>query len=113
MEMISRRTLLQGALAAGGLSLINRIGEGSNGEGGREPLSNEIVPKSALVLRPTGQSRDLPKFLFGVNSPITYDIPYESPGFAEFIRKELGPGYLRLPGGTVANYYNWRPVNLE
>lgn len=111
--MISRRTLLKGGLAAGGLSLINRISEGSNGAGGREAVTHEWVPAGALILRPMGPSRDLPKFLFGMNSPITYDIPYESPGFAEFIKNELGPGYLRFPGGTVANYYNWRTGYIE
>ncbi len=113
MGNISRRTLLKGALVTGGLSFINRITEGSSGEDSRDMIVNETVPAGALVLKPGGPSRDLPKFLFGVNSPITYDIPYESPGFAELIKKELAPGYLRFPGGTVANYYNWRTGYIE
>jgi hypothetical protein len=108
MEKISRRTLLKGALIAGGLSLI-----GGNGRRSEEAVTGETVPPGALVLKPAGPSRDLPKHLFGVNSPLTYDIPYEDPKFAEFIKKELAPGYLRFPGGTVANYYNWRTGYIE
>jgi hypothetical protein len=108
MEKISRRALLKGALMAGGLSLL----AGNSGEGS-EAAAKETLPPAALILKALGQSRALPKYLFGVNSPITYDIPYEIPRFAEFIKKELAPGYLRFPGGTVANYYNWRTGYIE
>jgi hypothetical protein len=113
MENLSRRKLLKGALMTGGLSLLNRISEGNDKGGTREPVTGGKVPEGALILKPKDYPRDLPKYLFGVNSPITYDIPYENPKFPEFIKRELTPGYLRFPGGTVANYYIWRTGYIE
>ncbi len=62
-------------------------------------------------IRAEGAERALPDKMLGFNTPANYAIPWEQPAFAEAV-KRLAPHYLRFPGGTVANYYDWRTGQL-
>jgi hypothetical protein len=103
---ISRRRALGGALVAAGAYLLER---GS-------PLALAAAPETAstggLALRPTGPERDLPDRLFGFNSVVTYDVPHEDPRMVAPLAW-VEPHYLRFPGGTVANYFDWRTGKLS
>jgi hypothetical protein len=67
---------------------------------------------SPVRLRADGGERQLPSRLLGFNTPANNVIPFEDPAFAAPV-KALGPHYLRFPGGTVANYYDWRTGQLN
>lgn len=60
-----------------------------------------------LKAHPAGPARPLPERVLGLNSPVTYRLPYEDPRIIE-PTKALAPAWLRFPGGTVANYFDWR-----
>lgn len=65
-----------------------------------------------LELKPKGAERSLPERLFGFNSPVTYRVPHEDPMMIPAAKK-LEPAFLRFPGGTVANYFDWRTGQLK
>ncbi len=65
-----------------------------------------------VTLRTERQGRLLPKRLIGMNSPLTFALPGDDPATLQPAR-ELGPTYLRFPGGTVSNFYDWRSGHLE
>ncbi len=67
---------------------------------------------AALRIRPEGAERQLPSRMHGFNSPANYAIPVEDPDLIPAVR-DIAPHYLRFPGGTVANYYNWRTGQLD
>lgn len=66
----------------------------------------------ALTLHALADARPLPERMFGFNAPVPYDIPHEDPLFAPAVAR-LEPHYLRFPGGTVANYFDWRSGQLS
>src|SRR5688572_24238344 len=49
--------------------------------------------------------------MLGFNAPVPYQIPHEHPRFAEAVSL-LSPGNLRWPGGSVANFFEWRSGQL-
>lgn len=53
----------------------------------------------------------MPDRWLGFNSPGPYNIPVEDPSFVAAVAR-LRPHYLRFPGGTVSNYYQWRSGQL-
>ncbi|MCL4231872.1 MAG: hypothetical protein KJ053_09835 [Dehalococcoidia bacterium] len=63
-------------------------------------------------LRLTGRRRLLPRDIFGLNAPVPYSIPHEDPRI-EVIGSWVAPGHLRFPGGSVANFFDWRSGRLE
>jgi hypothetical protein len=65
-----------------------------------------------LHIRRTGSSYRLDRNVLGLNCPVPWDVPHEDPLLVEPLR-ELAPALLRFPGGTVANYFNWRTGQLE
>jgi len=76
-----------------------------------------FAAEKPLVLKSNGDRRDLSAHYFGVNAPpVFYERILEMPEKHPVVR-ELGPGHLRFPGGTIANYYDWHeglikiPVN--
>ncbi|MCP5433170.1 MAG: hypothetical protein H6923_07860 [Alphaproteobacteria bacterium] len=75
-------------------------------------LGGASAASPALVASAKGGSRALPERLFGVNSVVCYDVPFEDPAMVPAVEK-LAPHYLRFPGGTVANYFNWRTGKLD
>ena len=64
-----------------------------------------------VTLRADTAARRLPDRLFGMNSEVAYVIPHEDPAMIPPAR-ELAPGYLRFPSGTVSNYWEWRSGQL-
>lgn len=97
----SRRTLLAGATAFGGILLAGQASR----------VLADTMPAQTIRLVPQVAERALPERILGFNSPGTY-IPYEAPGFVPAL-KAVGPQVLRFPGGTVGNYYNWRTGTME
>lgn len=67
---------------------------------------------SMLELRATGDRRRLPYRILGFNSPVPYSLPWEDPAIVPLVR-ELAPALLRFPGGTVANFWDWREGQLR
>jgi len=65
-----------------------------------------------LHLRQTGAPHRLNQNVLGLNCPVPWDVPHEDPLIVEPLR-ELAPALLRFPGGTVANFFNWRTGQLE
>ena len=69
--------------------------------------------ENPLVLKPMGEERILPNHILGINAATAF---YED--LTEDIRKiaptrEMAPALLRFPGGTIANYYNWKRGQIE
>jgi len=66
-----------------------------------------------LVLKPVAKERILPERILGINAATAfYEDLTEDPRKIDPTR-ELTPALLRFPGGTIANYYNWRSGQLE
>jgi hypothetical protein len=65
-----------------------------------------------IELTATGRQRTLPQGIFGFNAPVPYAIPHEDPRMVE-VAREIAPGHLRFPGGSVANFFEWRSGQLE
>jgi hypothetical protein len=67
-----------------------------------------------LAVRGTqrGAARILPARFAGFNTPVMWDIPYEDPRLRPLV-SALRPALLRFPGGTIANYWNWRSGRVE
>jgi hypothetical protein len=66
---------------------------------------------SDAVLAPAGAERVLPQGIVGFNSPVTWDFPHEDPAMPA-AAATLHPQLLRYPGGTIANYWDWRSGHL-
>ncbi len=64
-----------------------------------------------ITLKLSGGRRVLPSGLFGFNSPITFALPGDDPRTIDLTR-DLQPGLLRFPGGTVSNFFDWRTGHL-
>jgi hypothetical protein len=62
---------------------------------------------SALVLAPLGDPRPLPNKVLGASSEPMMEHLLDDPHKAEAV-KGTAPAILRFPGGSQANYYNWR-----
>jgi hypothetical protein len=103
---LSRRRLLRGAIAAASAVAIGR-------DRARAVQSAPAPAEgAALAVVPAGPERDLPDRLFGFNSVVTYDVPHEDPAMVPVLAW-TEPHYLRFPGGTVANYFDWRTGKLR
>ena len=59
-----------------------------------------------------GAKRNLPTQYAGFNTPVMWDIPFEDPKFRPVVQA-LRPSLLRFPGGTIANYWNWRTGRVQ
>lgn len=67
----------------------------------------------AMNLTAEGEPRKLAPDLFGLNAPSAlYEYVVEDVGKIAPV-KELAPATLRFPGGTIANYYNWRTGQID
>ena len=67
---------------------------------------------STINLVSTGESRDLPERLLGLQAVPLYERLVGNPAKVS-IAREMAPAYVRFPGGMVGNYYNWRTGQLE
>lgn len=97
----SRRTILAASAAAGGLLFAGQASR----------VLAEPGDAAIIRLKPESRERALPARFWGYNSPAPY-VPYEMPAFTPAV-KSLGPHFLRFPGGTVGNYYNWHDGFME
>jgi hypothetical protein len=97
----SRRTVIVAGASACGMLLAGRAGR----------VLADAGPVQTIRLSPEAAERALPARFWGYNSPGTY-IPYEMPSYVPAV-KALGPHFLRFPGGTVGNYYNWHTGFME
>jgi hypothetical protein len=97
----SRRAVIAAGAAAGGVLLAGMAGR----------VLAEPGPSQSIRLKPQSAERPLPTRFWGYNSPAPY-ITYEMPAFVPAV-KALGPHFLRFPGGTVGNYYNWHSGYME
>jgi len=97
----SRRAVIAAGVAGGGLLFAGQAGR----------VLAEAGSAPTIRLNPDSAERALPALFWGYNSPAPY-IPYEMPAFTPAV-KALGPHFLRFPGGTVGNYYNWRSGYME
>src|SRR3954454_6996307 len=68
-----------------------------------EARSQTSAGSTALVV---GTPRPLSPWTFGLNGSNVSGPAYSDGAFADGI-VALGPGTLRYPGGTVANFWNW------
>lgn len=59
-----------------------------------------------------GSTRSLDGVRLGVNSPACYAVPHEDAAMIPGV-KRLAPEILRFPGGTVANFWDWRAGQLS
>jgi hypothetical protein len=104
-DRLSRRGVLRGAAAAAGAYAVGRLSSA-------RAAAQEAPAGDMLVLRPSGAERQLPERLLGYNSVVTYDVPHEDPRMMPPLAW-VEPHYLRFPGGTVANYFEWRSGKLQ
>lgn len=76
-------------------------------------LSSSIGMAETLILKPSGLKRHLPERVLGIQGVTAfYEKIIDDPEKLGPVRN-LAPALLRFPGGTVANYYNWRKGQLE
>jgi hypothetical protein len=69
--------------------------------------SAKAAPSAPLVLVGVGQPRALPERLLGASAEPFFEDLIGNP-LKEGILASLHPAYLRFPGGTQSNYYDWR-----
>jgi len=67
----------------------------------------------ALTLRPAESPRPLPERLLGIQGVSAFYEDLLGDPRKVALTKELAPAWLRFPGGTVGNYYQWRTGRLE
>jgi hypothetical protein len=65
-----------------------------------------LVP-APLVLEPSGAARVLPERLLGASAEAFFEHLIDDPAKVE-IAREMGLAFVRFPGGTESNYYDWR-----
>jgi hypothetical protein len=97
----SRRAVLASGAAAGALMFAGQASR----------VLAEAGPVQTIKLTPEVAPRALPAHILGYNCPGAV-IPYEMPAFVPAL-KAIGPQFLRFPGGTVGNYYNWHDGQME
>ncbi len=78
------------------------------------PAAPLTVPANAteLHLKLVGDARPLPEKIFGANADPFIEQLTNDPGKMQAV-KQTGPAVLRFPGGSLANYYNWRDGQLH
>jgi hypothetical protein len=104
---VSRRRLLQilgyGAAYSAGASIFAACGDSSP----PQPNGNSTpVPAGTIVSNP-GATRQISPYFLGYNNVPGHRPSWSEPDAVQAALK-LKPGTLRYPGGTVANYWNWR-----
>lgn len=60
-----------------------------------------------LVLVSSGAARDLPERLLGASAEAFFEHLIDDPAKVE-IARQMGLAFVRFPGGTESNYYDWR-----
>src|ERR1017187_10336808 len=70
------------------------------------------VHAATLTLTPSGQPRPLLGPVFGSSTTALYEHLLEDPAKIKVL-KTMGVGLTRFPGGSDANFYNWRTGLIE
>jgi hypothetical protein len=94
---VTRRTVVAGVASAGAVGSM----------WGRNVLA--LAPAAGFV---KGATRELPARICGFNTPVMWDIPFEDPAMRPILAG-THPALLRFPGGTIANYWNWKTGRVE
>jgi len=76
------------------------------------PAPIPSLTSSRIDLVKTGESRELPTHLLGMQAIQLYEHLIDDPAKVA-IAKDMEPAFVRFPGGMDANYYNWRTGQLE
>jgi len=66
-----------------------------------------VAESTAVVSEDNSTSFDLPEYFNGFNAQMLRGPSWQAPGFVERV-KELNPGLIRYPGGTVSSYWDWK-----
>jgi hypothetical protein len=64
-------------------------------------------PSGTIQVRPSGPVRTVTPTLIGLNG-VNLHGPLWNDGSLDAVLKRFGPGVLRYPGGTAANYWSWQ-----
>jgi len=81
----------------------------------RAPIDEEdsqLEPGNTIKLISMGEERTLPRRLLGLQVVPFYERLTDSQ-VKRSIARDMAPAFIRFPGGTVGNYYNWRTGLLE
>jgi hypothetical protein len=62
---------------------------------------------TATVETDNSKTFELPVYFNGYNAQMLRGPSWQAPGFVEQV-KELNPGLIRYPGGTVSSYWDWK-----
>jgi hypothetical protein len=73
---------------------------------------NASASSSVVAARPIGTARTVAPWTLGLNGQNVAGPSYADMGFANALAA-YKPGTLRYPGGTVANFFNWRTGAYE
>lgn len=96
-------TLMAAAALFGWLATSNLLSPGSQAQDKPKPSAAPAV----VVKLTASDSHNLPVRYAGFNTPIALDIPYEDPRFRPLMR-DAHTAVVRFPGGTIANYWDWK-----
>src|SRR6266446_438264 len=103
---ISRRRFLQsmgvGTIAVAGSGVLAACG----GPNPPHPESVTTVP-SGTVTSNTNAARPVTPYFLGYNNVPIHSPSWDNPAVVK-AATQMKPGTLRYPGGTVANYWDWR-----
>jgi len=69
-------------------------------------------PGNTIRLVSTAEERELPRRILGLQAVPFYERLIGNPVKIS-IAREMAPAFIRFPGGTIGNYYNWRTGQLE
>lgn len=103
---VTRRRLLQimsySVAGAAGATIIASCGDSNP----PQPVNSTPVPAGTLTSNP-GTTRQITPYFLGYNNVPSHSPSWTDPDVVRAAR-QLNPGTLRYPGGTVANYWDWR-----
>jgi hypothetical protein len=71
------------------------------------PAPLPAAAAAPLVLVPEGSARALPQRLLGASAEAFFEHLIDDPAKVE-IARQMGLAFVRFPGGTESNYYDWR-----
>lgn len=104
---MGRRRLLQilgyGAAYTAGASILAACGDSTP----PQPNANSTPAPAGTILSSPGTTRQTTPYFLGYNNVPGHSPSWTEPGAVQAALK-MKPGTLRYPGGTVANYWNWR-----
>ena len=88
------------------LLLSSIVINGCNSQGKSSPLT-QPGDEVSVVTENTAKTFQLSDFFNGYNAQMMRGPAWKATGFIEQV-KELNPGLIRYPGGTVSSYWDWK-----